>query len=72
VQQVDERHAPLLAEHALQLQPVDLAGDEQDVAQPFAGARLAVQGPPERLLVDEPGGEERLADRRRGGLVLDG
>ena len=44
---------------------MDVAGREQDLAEPLARLRLARETPAEDLAVDQTGGEQDLADRPR-------
>ncbi|HYU60222.1 MAG TPA: hypothetical protein VEK39_05650 [Solirubrobacterales bacterium] len=69
-EQVDEGHSPLPAESALQVEPVDHSGRQQDPAQPLACPALALQRPVEGLLVDQPFVDEGGADRRDGANQL--
>ncbi len=62
-QQVDELEAPLLSEHAVQVQSVHALGGLQDAPDPLAGARLAGERPAQRAAVDQPGLQQRLPDR---------
>ncbi|HYU60223.1 MAG TPA: hypothetical protein VEK39_05655 [Solirubrobacterales bacterium] len=65
-EQVDEGKPPLPAEHALEVEPVDLPRRQQDPAQALAGLTLALQGPIEGLLVDQAVVDEGGADRDDG------
>ncbi len=70
-EQVDEGKPPLPAEHALEVEPVDLPRRQQDPAQALAGLTLALQGPIEGLLVDQAVVDEGGADRRARPWTID-